>query len=102
MASSISCGTRFCLVLTEAQVVALDLEGPSAVGSSADSKKENKKGVGERCAEGAKSEPFPWIDIAFGSATHIFSDSPVCSARKFDMAAFRAEMAARFLALNGT
>jgi hypothetical protein len=32
-----------------------------------------KKGVGEGSPEGPKAEPFPWIDVAFGSATQIYT-----------------------------
>jgi hypothetical protein len=64
---------------------------------------EKTRWVGERAPAGPKSEPFPWIDIAFGSATRIYTVPlmpRICSAPKFDMAAFRAEMAARGLDLS--
>jgi hypothetical protein len=49
-------------------VVALkEANSANAVPSGARSPVSNKEGVGER------SEPFPWIDIALGSATQIYS-----------------------------
>jgi hypothetical protein len=51
-----------------------------------------EKESGERGPAGPKSEPFPWIDLAFGSATQIYT-----APKKFDINLFRAEMATRGL-----